>query len=380
MKNFSTVGVRAAGHPAAHLAVQLIAAALFSAGAAVSVHAQDLHCAFKANAPDQHTVVRGDTLWDISGKFLEQPWCWPQVWGMNRAEIANPHWIYPGQVILFDRAAGRLRLANKIAVAGADSEPGTVKLSPQLRTEALGKDAIPAIPPGAIEPFLTQPLIVEADELKDAPRIVATAGNRVIIGKDDKAYVRGNLKGGTSFQAFRPGKPLRDPVTQKVVGQEAYYLGTLKLQKEAGAGSDVHTFVVASAKEEMGIGDQLMQMPPTPMQNYVPHPPAGKVDARILAIYNGVTHAGQNQVVSVNRGKLDGLDVGAVLQLYHVGQTVADKSASKGWHNLGNPQVKLPDEQIGSLFIFRVFKHISYGLIMQVTEPVVVGDVAKTPE
>jgi hypothetical protein len=372
MKNSSTVGVR--------VAVPLIAAALFFAGAPGHASAQEPRCAFKPDAPDQHTVVRGDTLWDISGKFLEQPWCWPRVWGMNRAEIANPHWIYPGQVILFDRAAGRLRLANKIAATDAGAEPDTVKLSPQLRTEGLGKDAIPAIPPGAIEPFLTQPLIVEADELKDAPRIVATTGNRVIIGKDDKAYVRGNLKGGTSFQAFRPGKPLRDPVTQQVVGQEAYYLGTLKLQKEAGAGSDVHTFIVASAKEEMGIGDQLMQMPPTPMQNYVPHPPAGKVDARVLAIYNGVTHAGQNQVVSVNRGKLDGLDVGAVLQLYHVGQTVADKSADKGWHNLGNPQVKLPDEQIGSLFIFRVFKHVSYGLIMQVTEPVVVGDVAKTPE
>jgi hypothetical protein len=371
MKNSSTVGVR--------LAVPLFALAVFASSVAVSVHAQELRCAFKADAPDQHTVVRGDTLWDISGKFLQQPWCWPQVWGMNRAEIANPHWIYPGQVIVFDRAAGRLRLANRIAPA-ADAEPGTVKLSPQVRTEGLGKDSIPAIPAGAIEPFLTQPLIVEADELKDAPRIVATAGNRVIIGKDDKAYVRGNLKGGTSFQAFRPGKPLRDPVTHQVVGQEAYYLGTLKLQKEAGANADVHTFVVASAKEEMGIGDQLMQMPPTPMQNYVPHAPAGKVDARVLAVYNGVTHAGQNQVVSVNRGKLDGLDIGAVLQLYHVGQTVADQSASKGWHKLGNPQVRLPDEQIGSLLIFRVFKHISYGLIMQVTEPVVVGDVARTPE
>jgi hypothetical protein len=369
MKNFSTVGVR------------LFALALLSSAAAVSVQAQDLRCEFKPNAPDQHTVARGDTLWDISGKFLDKPWCWPQVWGMNRAEIANPHWIYPGQIVWFDRAAGRLRLANRIAPRDdAGSAPDTVRLSPQVRTEGLGKDAIPAIPAGAIEPFLTQPLIVETDELKEAPRIVATAGSRVFLGKDDKAYVRGNLKGGTSFQVFRPGKPLRDPVTKRVVGQEAYYLGTLKLQKEAAAGTDVHTFVVASAKEEMGVGDQLMQMPPTPMQNYVPHPPATPVDARVLAIYNGVTHAGQNQVVSINRGKLDGLDVGAVLQLYHVGQTVTDKSASKGWHNLGNPQVKLPDEDIGSLFIFRVFKHVSYGLIMQVTEPVVVGDVAKTPE
>jgi hypothetical protein len=104
------------------------------------------------------------------------------------------------------------------------------------------------------------------------------------------------------------------------------------------------------------------------------------VDAAVVAIYGGVTHAGQNQVVSINRGKLDGLDIGSVLQLYHKGKTVTDPGASKGWHNLGNPQVKLPDEEVGSLFIFRVFKHISYGLIMQVTAPVEVGDVAKSPE
>lgn len=373
MKNFSTHGVR--------LAVPLFCAALFSAATAVSAQAQNIRCEFRPDAPDQHTVVKGDTLWDISGTFLQKPWCWPHVWGMNRAEIANPHWIYPGQVIWFDRAAGRLRLGTKVgSSSNTVGEPGTVKLSPQLRTEGLGKDAIPAIPAGVIEPFLTQPLIIEGDELKNAPRIVATAENRVFLGKDDKAYVRGNLNGGTSFQVFRPGKALVDPVTKKTVGIEAFYLGTVKLRQQAAAGSDVHTFTVANAKEEMGVGDQLMQMPPTPMQNYVPHPPAAKIDARVLAIYNGVTHAGQNQVVSINRGKLDGLDIGSVLELYHVGQTVTDKSASKGWHNLGNPQVKLPDERTGSLFIFRVFNHISYGLIMQVTEPVVVGDVARTPE
>ncbi|MBB3224538.1 hypothetical protein FHS02_005403 [Massilia umbonata] len=342
----------------------------------MAVAAPQTGCEFRADAPDQHTVIKGDTLWDIAGTFLRKPWCWPQVWGMNRAEIADPHWIYPGQVIWFDRAAGRLRLGNKLG----GNEPGLTKLSPRARTEGLGKDAIPAIPPGVIEPFLAQPLIVEEDELKDAPRIVATAGNRVFLGKDDKAYVRGNLKGATSFQVFRPGKALTDPVTRAVIGQEAHYLGTLALQKEAGPGADVHTFIVTGAREEMGVGDQLMRTEPVPMQSYVPHPPAQPVEARVLAIYDGVAHAGQNHVVSINRGKLDGLDVGATLQLYHVGQTVTDKSASKGWHNLGNPQVRLPDEQVGTLFIFRVFKRISYGLIMQATEPVVVGDVARTPE
>ncbi len=366
MKNFSISSSR------------LVAAALFCGVTAVSAHAKTIVCEFKPNAPDSHTVVKGDTLWGISGTFLDKPWCWPQVWGMNKEEIANPHWIYPGQIIWFDREAGRLRLGNK--VGDGSGGVGDTSLSPQLRTEGLGKEAVQSIPSGVIEPFLSQPLIIEEDELKNAPRILATRGARVFLGKGDKAYVRGDLKGGESFQVFRPGKPLVDPITKQVVATEAFYLGTLKLETAAEKGSDVHTFKVASAKEEMGKGDLLMAMPPMPMQNYVPHPPDVQVNAHVLAVYGGVTHAGQNQVVSINRGKLDGLDIGSVLQLYHRGDTVSDPGGDKGWFGMRDPQVKLPDEQVGSLFIFRVFKHVSYGLIMQVTEPIVVGDVAVTAE
>jgi hypothetical protein len=366
MKNFSTVGNR------------LVTAALFAVASVAS--AAPLTCEFRADAPDQHVVVKGDTLWDISGTFLQKPWCWPTVWGMNRDEIANPHWIYPGQIIWFDRAAGRLRLGNPISANGA-GDPSAQRLGPRVRTDGLGADAVPSIPPGVIEPFLTQPLIIEEGELASALRIVATQEGRVFLGKDDKAYVRGDLQGNTSFQAFRPGTPLKDPVTRQIIGYEAFYLGTLKLQAEAkpGAGSDVHTFIVTGAAQEIGKGDQLRAMPPTPIQNYVPHPPAQPVDARVVAIYGGVTHAGQNQIVSINRGKLDGLDIGAVLQLYHTGATVSDSTAKKSWFGR-EQQVKLPDEEVGSLFIFRTFKHISYGLIMQVTAPVQVGDVAKSPE
>ncbi len=366
MKNFSTVG--------AHL----VCAALFTGLAIPAVQAAT--CEFRANAPDQHVVVKDDTLWDISGKFLEHPWCWSQVWGMNREEIRNPHWIYPGQIVYLDRAAGRLRLGKKIGVGSGDDAAPTTRLSPLLRVEGMGSDAVPSIPSGVIEPFLSQPLIIEAGQLDGAPRIIATQEGRVYLGKNDKAYVRGDLKGGTSFQAFRPAKPLKDPVTKAVIGYEAFYLGTVALRAQAKAGSEVHTFTVVNSKQEMGKGDYLMPAPPTPIRNYSPHPPERQVDARIVSIYSGVDSAGQNQVVSVNRGQLDGLDIGSVLQLYHYGKTVTDPGAGKGWHGMGTSQVKLPDEQYGSLFIFRVFKTISYGLIMQVTEPVVVGDVAKSPE
>jgi hypothetical protein len=142
----------------------------------------------------------------------------------------------------------------------------------------------------------------------------------------------------------------------------------------------VHTFTVASSNQEMGVGDLLLPAPPTPIRNYVPHPPERALEARLMSIYAGVNYAGQSQVVTVNRGSLDGLDIGTVLQLYHFGKTVPDPTASKGLLGFGKSMIKLPDEQYGTLFIFRVFKRVSYGLIMQVTEPVQVGDVAKSPE
>jgi hypothetical protein len=367
MKNFSTVSARIA------------VAALFTGLAALPVQAAT--CEFRANAPDQHLVVKGDTLWDISGKFLEHPWCWPQVWGMNKEEIKNPHWIYPGQIVYFDRANRRLSL-NRPGSGDGGGGNGTLRMSPQIRTEGLGTDAIASIPSAVIEPFLTQPLIVEDDELKGAPRIMSAREGRVFIAKDEKVYVRGALRGNTSFQVFRPGTPLKDPATNQLLAYEAVYLGTVKLNAEAKGGSDVHTFIVSDSKQEMAVGDLLMPAPPTAVRNYVPHQPDHKVDARVVGIYSGVTYAGQNQVVSINRGTLDGLDVASVLQLYTLGKTVKDttQKGSKWSMGMGSTMVKLPDEQSGTLFIFRTFKHISYGLIMQVTEPVQVGDVAKSPE
>ncbi|MFC7515445.1 LysM peptidoglycan-binding domain-containing protein [Herbaspirillum sp. GCM10030257] len=337
-------------------------------------------CAFLPNAPDQHKVVRGDTLWDISGKFLQHPWCWPQVWGLNRDQIRDPHWIYPGQIVYFDRASGRLRLGN--AVGSASGMP-TVKLSPQVRTEGLGQDAIPAIPSSVIEPFLSQPLIVSENELKNVPRIMATDEGRVILGKNDKAYVRGDLQSGTSFQVFRPGIPLKDPSTGKVIGYEAAYLGTVKLEREAKSPDEAHVFRVVTVKEEMGIGDRLMPVPPTPILNYMPHPPEANVDARIVSVYGGVSQAGQNQIVTVNRGSKDGLDTGTVLELYRFGQVVSDRTDDSGFFSFsswGRKKVKLPDTQYGSLFVFRVFDNISYGLVMQVTDSVQIGDVARSPD
>ncbi|HEY4542252.1 MAG TPA: LysM peptidoglycan-binding domain-containing protein [Noviherbaspirillum sp.] len=371
MKKFSTAPL-----------VLALTMALSGAAFASEHGAQTARCSFRADAPDQHTVVRGDTLWDISGRFLQRPWCWPQVWGMNRNQIHDPHWIYPGQIVYFNRSTGRLQLDKPGTGSDGRGMP-TVKLSPQIRTEGLARDAIPAIPAHAIEPFLSQPLAVGENELQGAARIVATQEDRVLLGKGDIAYVVGDLQGHSDFQVFRPGGPLKDPQTGEILAYEAIYLGTAKVERPAQAQDEAHVLRVVSLQQEMGVGDRLLPTPPTPLLNYVPHPPAQPVEAQIMSIYGGVSQAGQNQIVSINRGSKHGVERANVLTLHRFGGVVADRGEMRnsGWFGRPEPKmVRLPDHEYGSLFVFRVFDNISYGLVMQVSDSVKIGDLARSPE
>ncbi|MFZ6819153.1 LysM peptidoglycan-binding domain-containing protein [Undibacterium sp. Ji22W] len=364
MKKFSTIAL-AFAFP---LAVSV--PALAQDGVKTAPPALSSKCNFLPNAPDKHVVVKGDTLWGISGKFLQNPWCWPEVWGMNREEIRNPHWIYPRQIVYFDRINGRLRLANPLE----EGASGVTKLTPQTRSvNNGGLDAISAIPNNLIEPYLSQPLIIEKDEFANTPRIVAAPEGRVYMGKGDKVYTKGDLKNGTSFQVFRPGIALKDPDTKEVIGYEAVYIGSVKLERVAKTEDGVDSFLIVNSKEEMGIGDRLVPIPPTPIINYVPHAPEQEVKARVVAVYGGVSFAGQNNIISINRGSNSGIDIGTVLELGRYGKIVPDRTNDK-------KPIRLPDEMYGQLFIFRVFKNISYGLVMQVTDVVSVGDIVRTPE
>ena len=361
MKKFSTA------------ALILALAPVFTTLSASQAHAADkTNCAFRPDAPDKHVVVKGNTLWGISGKFLERPWCWPQVWGMNREQIRNPHWIYPGQIVYLDRENGRLRL-------GQPTVSGDLRLSPQIRISDIDKNALPSIDAKLIEPFLSQALIIDENELIESPRIVATQEGRVKLGTGDRAYVRGDLKGAGLFNVFRTAEPLKDPETKAVIGYEAAHVGTVQLVRTAKAENEAHAFTVVDFKREIGVGDRLVVKPPHEIINYVPHPPERAVDARIASIYGGVTYAGQYQAVTINRGKNDGIDIGTVLKLYRRGESVTDKTNGSGFFDNGE-KVKLPDEESGSLFVFRVYKNISYALIMEVNNVVVVGDVARSPE
>ena len=325
------------------------------------------------NAPDSHTVQRGDTLWAISGLFLKQPWRWPELWGMNLEQIRNPHLIYPGQVLVLDKSDGRARL--RLARSGDGQPGGTVRLSPRVRSELLVNGAIAAIPLNLIGPFLTEAAVFSSNELAAAPRIVATQEGRVMVSRGETAYVRGDLGGARDFRLFRELTPLLDPDTREVLGYEGRFVGTAEFTRagveavgEKGAVVPA-TFMVTSTRLEAGVGDRLSPMPQQEMAAYVPRPPDQPVAGRIISIYGDGLRAGQNQVVSINRGKADGVERGHVLALWRAGKTAVDTTQGDR-----RTVLQLPDERHGLLFVFRVFDRVSYALILNVSDPVVPGD------
>ncbi len=321
-------------------------------------------------APDSYTVKPRDTLWHISGLFLKSPWRWPELWGMNLDQIRNPHLIYPGQILYLDKTGGRARLRMGQAVGGND------KLSPRIRSTELGAGSLPSIPFGLIEPFLNEAVIFETNELASAPRIVATKEGRVILGRGDTAYVRGDLSNGTDYRIFRQPKPLLDPSTKELLGYEAVYVGAAEYVRQGETRVDAAgkseivpaTFTVTSVRQEAGVGDRLALVPAREYTNYAPHAPQGLMEGQIVSLYGDALTAGQNQIVALNRGARDGMERGHVLALIHNGARVIDTTDSS------KPRIKLPDERHGLLFVFRVFDRMSYALILSVQEPVAAGD------
>ena len=324
------------------------------------------------NAPDSYTVKRGDTLWDISKLFLKSPWRWPELWGMNLEQIRNPHLIYPGQVLYLDKSNGRARLR----VGQPVGTPGsTVKLQPRVRSSAADDGAIASIPLNLIEPFLNEAVIFGANELDSAPRIVAAREGRVLIGRGDTAYVRGDLGTQRDYRIFREPRPLRDPSTNEILGYEANYVGAAEYirpgetRNSSGKAEVVPaTFTVTSIRQEAGVGDRLSPVPPNEFSNYAPHAPQGAMAGQIVSVYGEALQAGQNQIVSLNRGTRDGMERGHVLALWRDGITAIDST------DPSRPTIKLPDERHGTLFVFRVFDRMSYALILTVKEPVKAGD------
>ncbi len=355
--------------------------------------------AIRDDAPDRYVVVKGDTLWDISAKFFKDPWRWPQIWGLNKEAVKNPHWIYPGDVIVLDRAAATLKVvptapvspekgaqpvqpaqipAPTVAAQGQREVPdferisrpaGSVRLRPRVRAGVGEHEAIPTIPFNDIKPFLDQTLVIDEGELDTAPVIVAGFEDRKLLSNNDIAYVK-NLPSdkGLEWQIYRPGAALIDPISEKVLGYEAKYLGTARVEKF----DDLSTLRISTALEEIYPGDRLVQVADEFPENFIPRAPDSELSARVMKIVDGITMAGKQAVVIINQGRHDGIQNGHVLALYRKGEKISGGP-------FDSKDMELPNLRYGLLFVFRTFENVSYGLVMQTHMPVELLDVAQTP-
>ncbi|MHA7599263.1 LysM peptidoglycan-binding domain-containing protein [Alicycliphilus sp. T452] len=345
-----------------------------------------------ANAPDTYVVKRGDTLWGISGMYLQRPWRWPELWGMNLQQIANPHLIYPGQALYLEKADGYARLRTSPAgTAGTE----TVRVSPRTRYDSLAASALPTLKMHLIEPFLVEPLVVDELTLEQAPRIVATRDERVIMASGDRVYARGpqgsplELEPGVprQYRVFRNAVALKDPETGEVLGHEAQYLGRAELvrgesvepvpgAKDGEADIVPATLDLSGTKEAIRAGDRLLPAPQRSYLSFAPHAPQAPVQASVVSIYgsDAVANAGQNQVISINRGAQDGMEAGLVLQLRTRGERIKDKTDE------ARTVIRLPSEANGLAMVFLAFDRVSYALVLQADRGVRVGDRLVNPE
>lgn len=372
------------------------------------------------NAPDQHVVVKGDTLWDISGKFLTKPWRWPEIWQLNRESIKNPHWIYPGDIIVLDRSGAEPRLR---LLKGDAHGLSTVKLSPSVREEKIESGAIQTIPISAIHAFLSQPRVVSAGALDAAPFILGSNDERVIFAKGDEAYATGGPAGVSRWNILRPGKALKDPETGEVLGYEVEYIGDART---LSPGAPQKIQITRTAQEALA-KDKLVAAVDSDTFEYMPRSPENNVNGRIISAYGGVSDTGRYQTVVLNRGSNHGLAPGHVLAIYHTGSTIQLSKAEQEkmtWlasRNANVPdggawlysdvrclknadskltydqradlktvtrvgclendesKVKLPDARTGLVMVYRVFDKVSYALVMQSDGPVFLLDTVKNP-
>jgi len=315
--------------------------------------------------PESYQVQTGDTLWDISGRFLQQPWRWREIWQAN-PQINNPDLIYPGDVIALSYVDGQPRLS----VERSPSAGRTVKLSPGIRREAL-PSAIPAIPISAVRQFLSPQMVEDVEELQKAPYIVDFADEHIAGGSNDRIWARAiEAPESTPFVVVREGKPYKDPDTGEILGHEATYIGKAILERPG----DPAVLRLDRTRLEAQLGDKLV--PDTYgfiLEAFHPKPPSRPVQGRIISVLNGLSQIGQYHTVVINLGQREGIEAGDVFTVHQGGGSARDRVK-------GNISYVQPLDESGVMMIYRVFDKVSFGLIMRATRAIHVMDKVFSPE
>ncbi|MAZ70066.1 LysM domain-containing protein [Porticoccus sp.] len=330
------------------------------AACAIAIAAIAAEAPFNEDVPEKYTVKKGDTLWDISDLYLRDPWLWPEIWYAN-PQIANPHLIYPGDIISMVYIDGRPRLM-------LEKRDRRVKLSPEVKVVP-ESEAIPALPLDIINSFLTRNRIVTQEEVDRAPYVVAGHEKKLLSGSGDTFYARGQFDETPTYGLYRVGEPYLDPVTQEILGIRAQDVGSAKVQKVA---DDIATMLATRSLEEVRIGERLLPHEERPLNSiFYPSAPDSTIEGEIMAVEGGITQVGHLDVVSINRGEREGLEAGNILAIFKRGEEVTDYIAKE--------KINLPNEQAGLLMIFRAFEKMSYGLVIKAERPLAVNDIVKNP-
>lgn len=341
----------------------LVATLIFS----VNLSADELN--INPQHPNQYVVTPNDTLWDISAKFLKSPWQWRKLWHGN-SQIKNPDLIYPGDTLHFARINGKPSLRLSKRRFSNDTE---VILHPNVRRIDLD-DEIKTIPADAISQFLTTSQVLDTDNLESQPYVVDFQDGHIAVGVGDRIYVRSILHANTlNYMLYRKGDPYVNPETGEVLGYEAVYLANASLEKEG----DPATLMITKSSREILLGDRLM---PNSINkstlNYFPHPPDRDIQGNIISVLDGVSQIGRYNVVVIDKGLIDGIKEGDVLNIYQKGRIIADSFKSKD----ETVMVRLPNELAGSVMIFRTFQRVSYALVMEANQAIHLLDKVQTPE
>ena len=315
---------------------------------------------FNDDVPDKYTVVKGDTLWDISAHFLAEPWLWPEIWQVN-PQIQNPHLIYPGDVISLIYIDGKPRL---VLTRSRD-----VKLSPQIR-EVAERQAISTLPLDLINSFLSRNRVVEPGVLESAPYILSGQSKRLLTGKNDDFYARGDFSDAhESYGVYRNGGPFTDPKTHEVLGIRAKDIGAGNLK---AIDDDIATLITTRSIEELRINDRLLELEERKIAaNFHPSAPPENTEGVIMSIEGAVSTGGMLDVISINLGERDGMEIGNMLSILKAGAVVKDR--------VKGGLVTLPPEKAGLVMVFRTFEKMSFALILSAKLPISTNDIARNP-